>query len=172
MEPTSRSALLLAPLVVLVGLAMGCAHLTLGGPATLLDDAKAAMAKNDPVTAYGLLKRIATEYPDRPESREAFPLAADCLKALYYAHRVPDPESVWVTSEPEFMFHWLARYFNGAFPEQEANALFAGLSYEVFARFLHFAKSDPKLSRWKLTAEDDNGIVYAVSGTPAPAGPG
>jgi hypothetical protein len=146
-----------------VSLVIGCAALGIRGPRTLLDEAKTAIDQHDQKAAYLLLKQIATEFPDSSESLEAFPMAADCLKALYFKNRLSDPASVWVTSEPDFMFEWLARYFSDGFPEEAANTLLAGFPGSVFRRFEEFAKTRPQLSQWAIQAHDDNGIVQSVT---------
>ena len=155
-------------LLVVLGLGAGCAHLGFG-PRALLDEANAAIDARDYPTAYGLLKRIALEYPDSPESAEAFPLAAGCLKVLYHHDRYRQPDSVWITSEPRFMFEWLTRYFEAGSPELAVSALFVGCPYNVLREFEEYAKGNPYVSQWVIRAEDDNGIIRSVTAERADA---
>ena len=150
-------------LIVLLCIASACAHLGLGGAPALLEEAKAAGKAKDMETAYARLKQIEIRYPGSPESREAFPLAAASLRVLYFQHRLNEPNSVWVTSEPDFLFDWFATYFRDGSPEAAANALFVGFDYGIFRRFEAFAKSRPDLAPWLLRAQDDNGIIEAVT---------
>jgi hypothetical protein len=126
-----------------------------------MEEASAALERKDYEAAYAHLKRVATEYPDSPEAVEAFPAAAACFKLLYHHYRYRQPDSAWVTSEPTFMFEWLARSFADS-PEAAANALFVGCPYNLFREFQEFGKDRPQLSRWALEAQDDNGIIQSV----------
>lgn len=157
------------PCAALLLLAAGaCASLGFG-PRAQLDDARAAMARGDAEAGYALLGRLEQEHPGSPESREGFPLAAECFHVLYARQRIQDPASPWMTEEPEFMFRWLAGFFrSGEPPQQAVDVLFGGVSVDLFRQFERYAKTEPSLARWKLRAEDDNGIVSAVQVIPAP----
>lgn len=158
-----RSCLALLIVAGVLG-SSGCA--TLGfGPTALRRDADAALQARNPEEAFAHLKELATEYPDSREAKEAFPVAAELSKLLYYRHRVQDRNSPYATTELDFMYGWLARYFEGGtFPEVEANTLFGGFPGDVFQRFQSYAETDPRFAGWKFRATDDNGVIYSVSG--------
>lgn len=147
---------------VVVALSVACAHLGIGSSGRL-EEAKAAMARNEPATAYALLKEIEIRDPGSPEAAEAFPLAVHCFKVLYGRARYDDPTSPWVTVEPQFMFQWLGRYFDTGFPSEQAGMLFVGASYDLYRAFQQYAKTDPRLEPWKFAVEDDDGWVYAIT---------
>lgn len=150
----------------------GCASVGASGPEALREDARAALERDDPEAAFARLKQLATEHPDAPETRDVFVDACELSKKLYYRHRITDLRSPYVTTELDFMFGWLARYFGGgAFPEVEANTLFGGFPGDVFQRFQAYAPTDPRYAGWTFRMEDDNGVIYSVSGRREGAGP-
>jgi hypothetical protein len=171
-------------LLVLFIAALGCAALSgepkqreatsaactevLRDPALLLELANAAIAEQDLELAYRYVALIHTLHPESEQSREVFPLAARLFKKNYMRHRT-ELDSIWVTSEPRFIIAWLARFFRdgGEFPQQQVDALFLGLNYGLFRDFLAYAESHPRLSRWAVSAKDDNGIVYEITAVPA-----
>jgi hypothetical protein len=167
----SRSAAI-ALCALLLGFTSACAHLGSGGASRLEAEAKAAFDAKDLPTAYERLKQIEVRYPGSAESRNAFPKAAAVLRSLYFKNRSTDPNSIWVTSEPEFMFGWLATYFREGSPEAAANAFFVGFSVGTLRSFEVYAKGHPELAQWSIRAQDDNGIIESVTterlATPAP----
>lgn len=152
-------------IVLLLAASVGCAHAGFGA-GSLLSRARAALESGEIAEAYVLAKRVETEHPGSPESREAFPVAAQSFKHLYSQARYQDPTSAWITVEPDFMFRWLASYFDGSFPQQDVSFLFGGMSVDLFRQFEAYAKTDPRVSHWKLRAEDDNGFIHAVTALP------
>jgi hypothetical protein len=143
----------------------GCAALSgLVNPAgRLLAQADEAIEQQDFDTAYRHLTEIRKRYPGSAESREAFPLAAAIFRRSYFRHRYRQPDSPWLTSEPDFMLDWFASFLEGPeFPQAEAEALFLGMPYGYFRRYLARAETRPELARWAIRAEDDNGIIEAV----------
>jgi hypothetical protein len=145
---------------------LSCKEL-LGQPASLLAQGRAALEQKQPELAYRYLALLQTLHPGSPESQEAFPLAASLFKGAYRLHRYSDPDSVWLTSEPVFMFQWLARFFEGEFPQEQMEALFTGMNYGLVRDFSAFAASRPKLAQWELQVEKDNGIVESIRGVRA-----
>ena len=161
----ARARLLFA-LVLFASLTSGCASLGFGGAKALLDQAKDALSQQDYETAFQRFQELETGYPKSAESREAYPLAAGCFKVLYYRARAAQPDSVYVTTAPDFMFAWLETYFSdGTFPTDAVNTLFGGLPYNVFRDFQGFAKTQPSISVWDIRAEEDNGVIRTVTGT-------
>lgn len=137
-------------------------------PALLLELAHAAIARKDLELAYRYVALIHTQHPRSEQSREAFPLAARLFHKNYMRHR-SELDSIWVTSEPRFLVAWLAGFFEdgGDFPQQQMDAMFVGLDYGVFRHFLAYAEAHPRLSRWTIEANDENGIVQEIVAAPA-----
>lgn len=135
-------------------------------PASLFQEAVAASQQGEFDAAYTRLRQLATEFPGSPEAAKAFPLAAGIVKQEYFRHRLTDPSSRWVTSEPQFMFSWLARYYVDGFPAEQVNALLRGFPVPVFQEFEAYAQTRPELARFRLHAERDNGLVIDVTGEP------
>lgn len=172
----ARSSRLLLPL--LLSAALGCAGVaptgscpesasaTLASPALLRAQADVALADGDPELAYRYLALIQTLHPQSADARELFPAAAKLFKRLYFANRIARPDSVWLVSEPVFMFQWLATYFQGSdsFPEAQMATLFVGMPLPFYDDFAAFAKTRPALARWQMQARADDGRVEAVSG--------
>jgi hypothetical protein len=158
--------------------ALGCATLS-GAPAT---SAPCADALGDPETLQALAEAAATEqnwelayryvalihifHAGSAKDRELFPHAATLFRRSWAPHRA-ELDSIWTTSEPLFMYAWLAEFFSdrGEFPQEQIDALFFGTSYSLFRNFMEYAKDRPQLSQWVITAEKDNGIVEKVSGS-------
>lgn len=158
-----RSRTAAIALCALLAFATSCAHLGLGGASRLEAEAKAAVDAKDLPTAYERLKQIEVRYPGSDESRNAFPKAAALLRALYFKNRSTDPNSIWVTSEPQFMFGWLATYFREGSPEAAANAFFVGFPVGTLRDFEAFGKDRPEVAPWRIRAQDDNGIIESVT---------
>jgi hypothetical protein len=162
MRPRRRSRSLVA---LLLALAFGCAT----GAASIREQADAALEKGDQEGAYRHLASLYRQHPDSDAAREAFPLAARILKYQYVRHRYADPDSAWVTSEPEFLFGWLAHYAGDAFPSDEAAVLFRGMHQGFAMRFVEWSKQAPQLARWSYRVEEDNGKVQSFTATPVAA---
>lgn len=163
-------------LPVLLVAVVGCATSApctevLRDPDLLLEHANAAIGESDLELAYRYVALIHTLHPGSAQSRDAFPLAARLFHKNYMRHR-SELDSIWVTSEPRFLVAWLAGFFQdgGEFPQEQMDALFVGLDYGVFRNFLAYAETHPRLSRWKIAATDDNGIVQEITGSPAGSG--
>ncbi len=134
----------------------------------LYERAVAELKQNQPERGYRSLALIHIQYPQSEPDREVFVLAARVFQRSYFRHRA-EPGSVWVGSEPQFMFGWLAQFFREGdeFPQRQVDALFLGMHYGMFRDFLAWAKENaaqpPGLSRWVLSAGKDDGIVYSVT---------
>ena len=86
------------------------------------------------------------------------------FKRSYFLSRYEQPDSRWLRSEPAFLLDWLASFFgSGAFPQAEAEALFVGMHVGYFRDYLAFAETRPELARFRVWAEDDNGIVESIA---------
>jgi hypothetical protein len=143
-------------------------------PRLLYERAERIVAEASPLTidesmeAYRHLALIHLLHPDHPLDAEAFPLASHLFTRIWYATRYEQPDSVWQTSEPVFMFQWLAHLFaDDAVPQAAVDELLVGLPFGVFRRFQDFAATPQGLPRWRFRAEEDNGIVTAVLVEPA-----
>jgi len=181
-----RHRLPLRSLPALLVTALGCATFSaqpsacakgieefLAHPSLLREQADAALEKDDLELAYRYLALIETLHPDSAESRELFPVAAKLFKRAYFRNRIAHPNSVWLTSEPVFMFQWLATFFEdeGDFPKQQVATLFIGMPLTFYDDFASFAKTRPSLSRWQMRAKEDDGRIEAITGQLA-EGPG
>ena len=171
----------LNPLLALLVTALACASQSrgpdacpkgiaevLGSPALLREQADAALADDDSELAYRYLALIEALHPESAESRELFPAAAKLFKRAYFGNRISQPNSVWLTSEPAFMFHWLSFFFRDeeAFPQPQVDTLFVGMPVTLYDEFNIYAKNRPKyFSRWEMRVTDDNGRIESVSGT-------
>jgi len=142
--------------------AAGCAAV-LAEPALLREQAEVELEAKNYELAYRYLALIETLHPESRESAEVFPVAAALFQKAYFAHRYTQPDSVWLTSEPGFMFQWLARFFGNESPQPQAEALFVGMPYGIFRAFTEHAARRPDLSGWILRAEKDNGIIRAIT---------
>jgi hypothetical protein len=162
---------------------LGCAALS-GAPATsapcadaLRDPAKlqalseAAATDQNWELAYRYLALIHILHPDSEENRELFPAAATLYRRSWAPHRT-QLDSIWTTSEPLFLYAWLAGFFQDGrdFPQVQMDAAFVGTSYSLFRNFIRYAKDRPQLSRWSISAKDENGIVVSVTGSPGSLG--
>jgi hypothetical protein len=158
--------------------AIGCATLS-GAPATsapcsdvprdpdqLSALAEAASAEQNWELAYRYLALIHILHPESEKNRELFPAAATLYRRSWAPHRA-ELDSIWTTSEPLFMYAWLAGFFSdgGEFPQEQMNALFFGTSYSLFRNFMEYAKARPRVSQWVITAHEENGIVDQISGS-------
>jgi hypothetical protein len=173
----ARSAMRVIAVLLTAG-ALGCAAFS-GTPATsapcadaLRDPdqlqalAEAASADQNWELAYRYLALIHILHPESEKNRELFPAAATLYRRSWAPHRA-ELDSIWTTSEPLFMYAWLAGFFSdrGEFPQEQMNALFFGTSYSLFRNFMQYAKDRPHISQWVITAHDENGIVDQISGS-------
>lgn len=169
-----RHALVPVLLLALAWPGAGCAHLGLDGgekdAQALRARAEEAVRREDWEAAYGHLRTLRARHPARPETAEAFPLAAVLYRKLYYRDRYRAPDPVWLTSEPDFVFDWLASLHDGdAFPGDAVRALLVGMPFPFAQRYAAWAAQHPATARWELEVVEDNGIVESVTGRPAEA---
>jgi hypothetical protein len=180
----ARIAAPIAVVFITAGL-LGCAALSgppaasapcadvLRHPEQLQALAEAASAEQNWELAYRYVALIHILHPRSEQDRELFPAAATLYRRSWAPHRT-ELDSIWTTSEPLFMYAWLAGFFSDGseFPQQQMDALFVGTSYSLFRNFTRYTKDRPQLSKWEISAEDQNGIVTKVTGSPAtpPAG--
>jgi len=168
-----RAAVLLAVLATLPSAGVpGCARpaapWSSDRPAARLAEARAAVSEDDLPAAYRALKEIRERHPESAEADEAYPLAAGVFKALWRRTRYREPDSVWHTTEPEFMYAWLADFYRGGtFPREPVETLLLGLPWSFSQRFLAWAETRPETARWEHDVVEDNGIVEAVTAEPA-----
>ncbi len=143
------------------------------GASRLREKADVAIEARDYETAYDHLAELHRRYPKSSENEEAFLLAAALLQRLYAQNRYAKPATRWTTSEPEFLFGWLATQAADDYPDAAVRQLFLGMNYGFFRRFEAYAKDVPALAQWQIEAEEDNGIIEIVrSGAAAEADAG
>jgi len=175
---TARSATRIT-VAFITASAFGCAALS-GEPATsaapcadamrdpdqLQALAEAASAEQNWELAYRYVALIHTLHPGSEEDRELFPAAATLFRRSWAPHRA-ELDSIWTTSEPIFLYAWLAGFFQDGrdFPQKQMDALFVGTSYSLLRNFLRYAQDRPQLSRWSISAEDENGVTVKVTGS-------
>jgi hypothetical protein len=149
--------------------ASSCAD-TMRDPDQLQALAEAASAEQNWELAYRYVALVHVLHPGSEKDRELFPAAATLFRRSWAPHRA-ELDSIWTTSEPQFVYAWLASFFanGGEFPQQQMDTLFVGTSYSLFRNFVNYAKERPHISRWAISAEDENGITTRVTGTPAPS---
>jgi len=127
------------------------------------------LSLDDHMRAYRYLALSHQLHPDGPDDDQAFLLAALLFKRLWFSVRFTQPDSIWHVSEPYFMFQWLTDFFepDAPFPRAYVGTLLAGLPSSFYRKFEVFAQEYERpesLKRWRLVAEDDNGIVQVVTG--------
>lgn len=166
--------------VVVALLSSGCAYYrptSMGGeprvaeavsdPKVLRKLADEARDAGNPDLAYRYLALIQVTHPDSPESAEAFPEAARLFKHLYNREMMLSHfDSIWVTSEPYFVFRWLEQFSAQGFPQEQMNLLFLRSRSSLFQQFLGYAGQRAAFRRWIIRAQDDNGIIESVIATP------
>jgi len=138
----------------------------MGDPAGLKELAQTLIAKENFELAYRYVALIHILHPDSEQNREVFPLAAHLYRKSWAPHRT-ELDSVWTTSEPLFMFAWLADFYRDGndFPQEQMEALFLGMNGGLLRDFLAYAKARPYIAQWTISAEKNNGIVESVTGT-------
>lgn len=138
-----------------------------GSASQLLAQARLTLEKKEsPERAYRYLATLRALYPGSPEDREAFALATGLYKHLYYQNRLREPQGIWTTVESVFMFQWLTTFFpesQGEFPMEQAQLLLVGTPGNFLRDFEAFGANNPKLRRWRIQAERDNGIIQAIT---------
>jgi hypothetical protein len=137
----------------------------LSDPRAMRAHADAALARDEHDLAYRYLVLIEALHPESEESDAAYPVAAALFKRAWWKHRHTKPDAIWLGAEPAFLFHWLGTFYGDGqeFPKREADALFVGMPHGFLVDFETWAKPQPRISQWKITAEEDNGIIEAVS---------
>jgi hypothetical protein len=158
-----RPALRILP--ILLAAALGCtsvAALT-GTPARLLEEGRAALRARDFEKGYAPLKELRTRFPDRPETAKAYPLAAASVRKLYRHHQYNDPDSAWVTREPDFMFDWLASMLAAGDAQKSLDELMLGMPHSFYARLAARARANPELGAWNFTPVFDNGLIDSIT---------
>ena len=119
---------------------------------------------------YRYLASLRALHPEASLDSEVFRNAAILFRRAYFRNRLVKPESVWLTSEPAFLFHWLEGFSDGAFPQEQASYLLTRMPVDFLRRYEAWAQGRPKLGAWTLRFEKDNGIVQsieAIARTPA-----
>ena len=141
----------------------------LADPRLLREAGDAAVEDGDLEMAYRYVALLRTLHPESAEAQDLYPAAAKLFKRGYFRHRIKHPESVWVNSEPAFMFQWLASFFEEGgekFPQEQVDLLFLGMPYNVWEEFERYAEGRRRLfAYWRLQATADDGRIESVTGT-------
>jgi len=149
-----------------------CAE-ALADPTQLKSLGDAALAEQNWELAYRYFALIHILHPGSEQDRELFPVAAHLYQKNWRPHRT-ELDSIWTTSEPIFLFAWLAEFYQDGqqFPQEQMDALFLHMNGGLLRDFLAYAKNRPQISPWQITAEKENGIVLKITGVrggaPAP----
>jgi hypothetical protein len=120
--------------------------------------AEAASAEQNWELAYRYLALIHILHPAAKRTASCFPAAATLFRRSWAPHRA-ELDSIWTTSEPLFVYAWLAGFFSNdaEFPQQQMDALFVGTSYSLFRNFVATRRTDRSSREWVISAEDENG---------------
>ncbi len=161
-----HSAIVVAGLVATT--LAGCATLGRSEAKTLRDDADQLLQTQDLEPAYRKLALIRVRHPESPEAREVYPVAAAIFKRMWWRNRYTNPESPWLTEEPEFLFGWLESFADEAFPLEQAETLLLGMPTNFYQQYEAYAANSAVLARWPIAMEKDNGIVESISTADAP----
>jgi hypothetical protein len=137
----------------------------LGSPARLRELGERQLAARDLPRSYCYFALLRTLHPERAETAEAFETAAVIAKTLFLRVRYAEPQSMWLTSEPEFLFAWFEDLCaSGAFPQQAAEALLRGLPRPLADRLNAHLAASPARVGWRVEVRDDNGLIDQVRG--------
>jgi len=137
-------------------------------PALLKQHGDAARAANDLHLAYRYYALVHLLHPESEEDAEVFPWAVAIFKYFYNRNREVDPQSIWLNSEPLFVFEWLEGFYGDDFPEREVMILLGRLPHPFAMRYIEFARQRPASAGWMIELEDDNGEIVAVRGERMP----
>jgi hypothetical protein len=167
-----RSAVTRA-LPALLAAALGCASVAAltGRPERLLEEGRAAIRSGDFGAGYAHLEELRTRFPWREETTRAYPLAAAAVRKLYRRHQYTDPDSAWVTREPDFMFDWLGSMLAAGDAQQPLDTLMLGMSHAFFARLVARAETSPELRGWAFHPVFDNGLIDSIRAERLPGAP-
>jgi hypothetical protein len=127
-----------------------------------MEQGRAAAEKQDLAGAYGYFKQIEVEYPASEENAQAYYWAVACFQPLYNQYRHTDRTSIWVASEPMFLYGWLSQRIVRGDGEKAARALFLGMPWSFYQGFQAYAEGRPELAGYRVVAEKDNGIIEMV----------
>lgn len=139
-------------------------------PGALVARADAALELRNEPGAYGCLALVRILHPESPQARDLFARAATLYKRNYFRHRLVRPEPFWITTEPAFMFGWLATFADGdRFPQEQAEALLLQMPTAFAGSFEEWSREHPVFARWRFELPDDNGLIVQVIATPVGA---
>ena len=139
----------------------------LASPLRLLELGDRSLARRELSRAYCYYALLRTLHPRHAETRAAFEGAAVIAKTMFLRVRYADAQSIWLTSEPEFLFAWFEDLCaNGAFPQQAAEALLRGMPRPHGDRLNAYLAASPARIGWRVEVADDNGLIDEVRGVP------
>ena len=138
----------------------------LRSPQRLVARGAAALAQRDLDRSYCYFALVRTLHPQAAEASGAFANAAVLFKTLYLRERYANPGAIWFTSEPEFLFAWLASFYDEGFPQAEVEALLRSMPAPFAAELDAWAAAHPRMARWRVEVTDDNGLIETVQAAP------
>ncbi len=148
------------------------ARVLMADPALLDGQAMAALEAKQPELAYRYFALLRSLHPESRLTRERFPFAVSLFRLSFQRDRYANPPTPWTTTEPEFMFDWLAAIFaaraetDEPFPQDETQRLFLGQPRDFFERFEAWGRDQPELRGWRILYEEDNGRLEKIEGQP------
>lgn len=148
----------------------------IGSPRRLFERAAAAVGRGDLEGAYRYASLVRRFHPESEQSGEAFLLATRVFRPLWRTKRIEQPNSLWATAEPAFLFQWATDFFEGdSFPQKQVDALLRKMPKTYSQLWTSYVKrlyGKQGVKQWDFEFEYDNGLVDQVRGVlarPAPA---
>ena len=142
----------------------------LSRPDLLLERGRAAFTAQNNELAYRYFALVHQLHPKSKEDEKAFEYAMTVYRIFYVANRYRHPDSIWITSEPTFLFQWFETFVSDKdFPKLQAQFLLQGGTYTFAQLFLEHAEHRPKLAAWRIEVDADDGYVTAIRASRAGA---
>ena len=140
----------------------------IASPRRLLERATAARDRGDMEGTYRYAALVRRFHPESERADEAFVLATQAFRPLWRFKRVEQPNSIWASAEPIFLFQWATEYFEGnTFPQERVDALLRKMPKTYSARWLRYVeglRGTEGVKQWDFVFDYDNGLVDEVSG--------
>ena len=145
----------------------------MSSPKRLFQRAANAVQDGDLEGAYRYASLVRRLHPDSPEADEAFLLATRVFRPLWRYKRLDQPNSLWATAEPVFLFQWATEYFEDegdVFPQKQMDAFLRKMpkTYSVlWLQYVDRLYGEGGVKQWDFEFDYDNGLVDAVRGVRA-----
>jgi hypothetical protein len=148
----------------------------IASPRRLFERASSAVSRGDLENAYRYASLVRRFHPDSEQADEAFLLATRAFRPLWRTQRIEQPNSLWSTAEPAFLFQWATDFFEGdTFPQQQVDSLLRKMpkTYsQLWTSYVKRVYGTHGVKQWDFEFRYDNGLVDEVRGVlarPAPA---